>query len=104
MAPAGSDAEVDAPPRDTSGDPVTIKLRKPLQLEKEIEELTIRFSSKALQGFTLTMSPEGGPIIDQYKLLQVGVRMAGLPDVAAGKFTHPKDAAEVAAAVLGFIV
>ncbi len=86
------------------GEPVTIKLRKPIEFAgKTITEMTLSFSSKALKGFKLEMSPQGVPIFEPYPLLQLGVKLAGYQSVVADMFTNGKDASEVSNAALGFI-
>lgn len=82
----------------------TVKLRVPVELGSEVvEELVIRPTVRAFRGFSLTVTGDGGMVLDLYELARLGVMMAGHPAVLLEKL-DVADMREVAQAVAGFLM
>lgn len=104
-----ADAEApDAEPKPVEIDPdapLVVKLRKPIKRGSAppIEELVIRFNSRAMQGFKLQMNEHGVPIFDPHACAALGVRLAGQPDDVLKKLGKT-DFMAVASSTMGFLV
>jgi hypothetical protein len=81
---------------------ITLKLHTPIQLGSELlEELSVKWTARAMKGFSLPLTADGGVLFQPYELARVGVQMAGQPSVLLDKLAGP-DIMALAQVVMSF--
>lgn len=84
--------------------PLVLVLTAPVEFdERTITQLVLRSSAKALRGFSVEVTPEGGMKYEPWELGLVGMKMAGEPSQVLEKMDM-MDVQALAQAVMGFIV
>jgi hypothetical protein len=68
----------------------------------KIETIELKPNGKAMQGFSLATTGDGGVVLDHYKQAELGLRLGGLPRAVVDQM-HPADITGLGGLALLFI-